>query len=359
MSITKERVRSPAAMSAAAMDQRNAVQVVASYLLRYGLGLVIAWIGFMKFTAYEAAGIRSLVAHSPLISWVYAIFSERAFSVLLGVAEVAIAAMICLRSLSAKVSAIGSGLAAVMFLTTLTFLFSTPGWEPSLGGFPALSAMPGQFLLKDLVLLAAALWSLGEVLPEALQGEAMETMTKGWTFARLRRRSGAGRRECSELAIRAPRTDVRPVARRAAKALAGLAVAAALAVAVGLALAADPPGRAASTGEGETVKTLFSKKLPNVPGKTLTVVLVNYRPGGFSTPHRHPASGFVFAYVLSGTIRSQVEGEPLGVYRVGQSWTEPPNAHHIVSANASKTQPAQLIAYIIADDGDEPTLYDK
>jgi uncharacterized membrane protein YkgB len=55
----------------------------------------------------------------------------------------------------------------VMFLTTLTFLFSTPGWEPSLGGFPALSAMPGQFLLKDIVLLGAALWSLGEALPEA------------------------------------------------------------------------------------------------------------------------------------------------------------------------------------------------
>lgn len=153
------------------MDQSNAMQVAAAYLLRYGLGLVIAWIGLMKFTAYEAAGIQPLVAHSPLMSWVYAIFSERAFSALLGVAEVAIAAMICLRSVSAKVSAIGSGLAAVMFLTTLTFLFSTPGWEPSLGGFPALSAMPGQFLLKDLVLLAAALWSLGEVLPEALQGK--------------------------------------------------------------------------------------------------------------------------------------------------------------------------------------------
>ncbi len=117
--------------------------------------------------------------------------------------------------------------------------------------------------------------------------------------------------------------------------------------------------RAASTGEGETVKTLFSERLPNVPGKTLTVVPVDYRPGGFSTPHRHPASGSVFAYVLSGAIRSQVESEPLGVYRVGQSWTEPPNAHHIVSANASKTQPAQLIAYIIADDGAEPTVYDK
>jgi quercetin dioxygenase-like cupin family protein len=86
---------------------------------------------------------------------------------------------------------------------------------------------------------------------------------------------------------------------------------------------------------------------------------VDYRPGGFSAPHRHPASGFVFAYVLSGTIRSQVEGEPLVVYSAGETWTEPPNAHHIVSANASKTKPARLIAYIIADDGAEATVYDK
>ena len=72
-----------------------------------------------------------------------------------------------------------------------------------------------------------------------------------------------------------------------------------------------------------------------------------------------PASGFVFAYVLSGTIHSQVEGEPLRAYSAGQSWTEPPNAHHLVSANASKTKPARLIAYIIADDGAQPTVYDK
>jgi len=142
-------------------------------------------------------------------------------------------------------------------------------------------------------------------------------------------------------------------ARRAAKALTGLVVAA------GLALAADSPGQAASTGERVTVKQLFSQKLPNVPGKTLTVVQVDYGPGGFSAPHRHPASGFVYAYVLSGSIRSQVEGEPLGVFKAGQTWTEPPNAHHIVSANASKTEPARLIAYIIADDGVEVTVYDK
>src|SRR5262245_22352956 len=95
---------------------------------------------------------------------------------------------------------------------------------------------------------------------------------------------------------------------RRAKALTGLVVAA------GLTLAADPPGPPAASGEGESMKHIFSQKLPNVPGKTLTVVEVDYRPGGFSAPHRHPASGFVFAYVLSGTIRSQVEGEPLGVY---------------------------------------------
>jgi uncharacterized membrane protein YkgB len=140
------------------------VQVAAAYLLRYGLVLVIAWIGFMKFTAYEAAGIQPLVAHSPLMSWAYAIFSERAFSALLGVIEVAVAAMIALRPVSAKVSAIGSGLAVAMFLTTLSFILSTPGWEPSLGGFPALS-MVGGFLLKDIVLLGAAVWSLGETLP--------------------------------------------------------------------------------------------------------------------------------------------------------------------------------------------------
>jgi quercetin dioxygenase-like cupin family protein len=142
-------------------------------------------------------------------------------------------------------------------------------------------------------------------------------------------------------------------ARRAAKALPVLVVAA------GLALAADPPGRAARPGEGATEKQILSAKLPNVPGKTLTVVEVDYDPGGFSAPHRHPASGFVFAYVLSGTIRSQVEGEPLGVYSAGQSWTEPPDSHHIVSANASKIEPARLIAFVIADDGVQATVYDK
>jgi reactive chlorine resistance protein C len=138
------------------------VQAVGTLLLRYGLVLVIGWIGLMKFTAYEANGIQPLVAHSPLMSWMYGFLTVRAFSNALGVVEVAIAILIGLRHWSAKASAIGSAGAVLMFLTTLSFLLSTPGWEPSLGGFPSLSALPGQFLLKDLVLLGAAIWSFGE-----------------------------------------------------------------------------------------------------------------------------------------------------------------------------------------------------
>jgi uncharacterized membrane protein YkgB len=130
--------------------------------VRYGLVIVVAWIGAMKFTSYEANGIQPLVANSPLMAWLYGILSVQGVSNALGVIELAAAALIALRPVSAKGAAVGSGMAVIMFLTTLTFLFSTPGWEPTLGGFPAISAMPGQFLLKDLVLLGAALWSLGE-----------------------------------------------------------------------------------------------------------------------------------------------------------------------------------------------------
>jgi uncharacterized membrane protein YkgB len=140
----------------------HTVQTMGAMLIRYGLVLVLAWIGTMKFTAYEANSIQPLVANSPLMSWMYTIFSVRAFSALLGMVEIATAVMIAARPFSANIAAIGSAVAVLMFLTTLSFLFSTPGWEASLGGFPALSVVPGQFLIKDLVLLGAALWSLGE-----------------------------------------------------------------------------------------------------------------------------------------------------------------------------------------------------
>jgi uncharacterized membrane protein YkgB len=139
------------------------VEEVGRELARYGMVVVVGWIGLMKFTAYEADGISLYVANSPLLSWVYDVMSVRGFSAVLGVVECTIALLIALRPLSPRAAAIGSALAVGMFLTTLSFLVTTPGvWEPSLGGFPALSGKPGQFLIKDLALLGISLWSLGE-----------------------------------------------------------------------------------------------------------------------------------------------------------------------------------------------------
>src|SRR4051794_40297584 len=123
---------------------------IGTHVARYGLVIVLLWIGGMKFTAYEAEGIRPMVANSPLMGWAYKVMSVGAFSALLGVVEIATGLLIALRPAWPLGSAMGSGLAAETFLTTLTFLFTTPGWEQSLGGFPALAAMPGQFLLNDL-----------------------------------------------------------------------------------------------------------------------------------------------------------------------------------------------------------------
>ncbi|MGD9646355.1 MAG: YkgB family protein [Pirellulales bacterium] len=141
----------------------QALEVVGRGSLRYGLVVVLLWIGGMKFTAYEADGISVFVSHSPLLSWAYSLFSIRAFSALLGVIEVASAMLIAARPVSVRASLVGSALAVGMFMTTLSFLFTTPGiWEASAGGFPALSVVPGQFLLKDCVLFGAALWLVGQ-----------------------------------------------------------------------------------------------------------------------------------------------------------------------------------------------------
>ena len=139
------------------------VEAVGRELTRYGLVVVVGWIGLMKFTTYEAEGIRPFVASSPLMSWVYGLISLPGFSAVLGVVEVAIALLIAARLFSPRAAALGSALAVGMFLTTLSFLVTTPGvWASGAGGFPALSAIPGQFLIKDLALLGIALWTLGE-----------------------------------------------------------------------------------------------------------------------------------------------------------------------------------------------------
>ena len=139
------------------------LEAVGRELARYGLVVIVGWIGLLKFTAYEAEGIRLYVANSPLMSWVYGLLSVREFSGVLGTVEVSIALLIAARPFLPRASAIGSALAVGMFLTTLSFIVTTPGvWEPSAGGFPALSGKPGQFLLKDLALLGISLWTLGE-----------------------------------------------------------------------------------------------------------------------------------------------------------------------------------------------------
>ncbi len=140
-------------------------QAVGGAVLRYGLVGVIGWIGLMKFTSVEAEAIQPLVSHSPLMSWASSALGVRPFSSVVGAAEVIIAVLIALRPIAALASALGSAFAVGMFATTLSFMLTTPGvWEASLGGFPAISVIPGQFLLKDIVLLGAALWTLGEAL---------------------------------------------------------------------------------------------------------------------------------------------------------------------------------------------------
>ena len=139
------------------------VEAAGRELARYGLVVVVGWIGLMKFTAYEAEGISTYVANSPLMSWVYDFMSHRSFSAVLGVVELTIATLIAARPIWPRASMFGSALAVGMFLTTLSFLASTPGvWEPSAGGFPALSGFPGQFVIKDLALLGISLWTLGD-----------------------------------------------------------------------------------------------------------------------------------------------------------------------------------------------------
>src|SRR3954453_17850749 len=155
-------------------------------IARYGLAIVLLWIGGMKFTAYEAEGIKPLVANSPRMGWVYRLMSVGGVSAFLRVVEIAIGMLIALRPVWPMGSAVGSGLAAGMFLTTLSFLVTTPGWEPSLGAFPALSAMPGQSLLKDVVLLGVALSSAGEALEAVRRRGALVAATTQGQFTTTR-----------------------------------------------------------------------------------------------------------------------------------------------------------------------------
>lgn len=142
-------------------------ETVGGQALRYGLVLILVWIGAMKFTALEAEAIRPFVENSPLFAWTYPVFGVQGMSNILGVTELLVGLLIATRPWLPRVSAVGSLLAVGMFLGTLSFLVTTPGvWADELGGFPAISVL-GQFLIKDVALLATAVWSFGEAVRAA------------------------------------------------------------------------------------------------------------------------------------------------------------------------------------------------
>ena len=107
-----------------------------------------------------------------------------------------------------------------------------------------------------------------------------------------------------------------------------------------------------STGLPKNVKLVYDQPLPNVPGKSMRGVLVEYEPGGSSPAHLHPKSAFIYATVLTGAIKSQVNEGPVVTYRAGESWSEFPGDRHSVSQNASATEPARLLAVFVVDTGE-------
>jgi quercetin dioxygenase-like cupin family protein len=118
-----------------------------------------------------------------------------------------------------------------------------------------------------------------------------------------------------------------------------------------LAIAAATP--AAAQGVGQKVTPHFEQTIPNIPGKSLIAVVVDYAPGGASPSHTHAKSAFIFAYVLSGEIESQVNDGPRKIFRAGDSFYEAPGSLHAVSRNASQTEPAKLLAMFVVDTDDK------
>jgi quercetin dioxygenase-like cupin family protein len=112
-------------------------------------------------------------------------------------------------------------------------------------------------------------------------------------------------------------------------------------------------GAATAHASGDIVKPNFEQAIPNLPGKSLIAVEVEYPPGASSLPHVHAKSAFIYAYVVSGAVESKVNDGEARVYHAGESWSEPPGAHHPVSRNASKTQAAKLLAVFVVDTNDK------
>ena len=142
------------------------VDTIGTKGLLASLALVFIWFGAMKFTAYEAAAIEGLVANSPFVSWLLGIFGTQGTSNLIGTVELGIGALLALGLVNPRLGVAGAVGATATFLITFSFFFTTPGvFEPSVGGL-GISVLPGQFLLKDIVLLIASIAALGNSLKQ-------------------------------------------------------------------------------------------------------------------------------------------------------------------------------------------------
>lgn len=137
------------------------LMAIGGTILRYGLVVLLLWLGAFKFTETEAKAIEPLVAHSPLLSWLYHVVDVRTTSRLIGGAEIIIAALVAVRPFAPRLSAIGSLAAIGMFATTLSFLATTPGMWAQVEGF-IVPSDAGAFLIKDIFLLGAAVWTAGD-----------------------------------------------------------------------------------------------------------------------------------------------------------------------------------------------------
>jgi quercetin dioxygenase-like cupin family protein len=163
----------------------------------------------------------------------------------------------------------------------------------------------------------------------------------------------------STAALSRSRLDSRPLMTAVIAGLAcALAIGRTLPLAAGVVSAVIEPLCATAEPTGSTldvVEPIGSYALPNMPGKRVTIVRVFYGPGGFTRPHKH--SGTVTAYITKGEIRSQLGGGPVETFKVGQSFFEPPGSTHMVSANASNAESAELIAVFVADEGAPLTTF--
>jgi uncharacterized membrane protein YkgB len=140
-----------------AMTQHKEFTLSNTALLQWSLFVVFLWFGSMKFTNYEAEGIAPFIANSPIMGWLHSLFGVRGASGVIGAIELATAAALATGAFNRVALVLGAAMSCATYALTLTFFISTPGVaEPTAGGFPAISAPIGQFLLKDLVLLAAS-----------------------------------------------------------------------------------------------------------------------------------------------------------------------------------------------------------